>query len=330
MASIKDVANRAGVSITTVSRALNNYSDVSPKTKKRILEICEELHYTPNPSARNLALKKSSVIGFVFSDVKETDMNGNIIYRLLLGAQAGCEERGYELIILFINKKKQEEKSFRDLCKEKNMGSAVVYGLKSTDPYYRQLSDLPIPCVGIDVDKAPVMVGTNNDQAVEELIEFFYSRGKRRIAMINGSFEADISRIRETAFIRAMRKMKLDLPQKCVRYADFFEEKAYLETKELLKEKPDIDGIFAASDLMAIGVMRALKELKCHIPGQIAVAGMDGIQVGAYMDPPLTTVFQDFKAMGYKAVNMVADMHGGKEVSYIEYVDHQLLIRESV
>lgn len=330
MASIRDVANKAGVSITTVSRALNNYSDVSPKTKKKILDICEELHYSPNPSARNLALKRSSVIGFIFSDVKETDMNGNIIFRLLLGAQAGCEERGYELIILFINRKKQQEKTLQELCKEKNIGSVIMYGLKSTDPYYRQMPELSLPCVGIDVDKAPVMVGTNNDSAVEEVIRLFYKRGKHRIAMVNGSFDADISRIRETAYIRAMRKLKLDLPQKNIRYADFFEEKAYEETKELLKERPDVNAIFAASDLMAIGVMRALREMDKRIPEDIAVAGIDGIQVGAYMDPPLTTVFQDFKTMGYRAVNIVADMNMGKGTECIEYVEHQLLIRESV
>lgn len=330
MASIKDVAKKAGVSITTVSRALNNYSDVSPKTKKRILDICEELHYSPNPSARNLALKRSNVIGFVFSDVKETDMNGNIIYRLLLGAQAGCEERGYELITLFINRKRQEEKGLQELCKEKNIGSVIVYGLKSTDPYYGQLQELSVPCVGIDVDKAPVMVGTNNDAAVEEVIQLLYERGKRRIAMVNGACDADISRVREMAYIRAMRKMDLALPQKSVRYADFFEEKAYSVTRELLKERADVDAIFAASDLMAIGVMRALREMNKRIPEDVAVAGMDGIQVGAYMDPPLTTVFQDFKGMGYRAANIVADVHMGRDVSFVEYVDHRLLIRKSV
>lgn len=330
MASIRDVANKAGVSITTVSRALNNYSDVSPITKKKIIKICEELHYSPNPSARNLAMKRSSVIGFVFSDVKETDMNGNIIYRLLLGAQAGCEERGYELIILFINRKKQERKTLQDLCKEKNIGSIIVYGLKSTDPYYMQLTELTIPCVGIDVDKVPAMVGTNNDLAIEELIQLLHEHGKRRIAMINGSDDADISRIREKAFIRAMTKMKLELPQKSVRNGDFLEETAYAETKELLKERPDIDAIFAASDLMAIGVMRALKEMSIKIPGEIAVVGIDGIQVGAYMDPPLTTVFQDFKEIGHRAVNMVVDLQLGKDVKYIENVDHQLLVRKSV
>ena len=110
MASIKDVAKAAGVSITTVSRALNNYSDVSPVTKERILGVCAELKYTPNSSARNLALKQSKVIALLFSDVKETDMNGNIIFRLLKGAQSCCDKMGYELMVLFTNMEKQKHK----------------------------------------------------------------------------------------------------------------------------------------------------------------------------------------------------------------------------
>ena len=115
MASIRDVAKKAGVSITTVSRALNNYDDVSQETKKRILEISRELHYSPNASARNLASKQSRLIGFLFSDVKETDMNGNIIFRLLKGAQSACDEQDYDLEILFTNMEKQKKKTLEEI-----------------------------------------------------------------------------------------------------------------------------------------------------------------------------------------------------------------------
>lgn len=330
MASIKDVAKYAGVSITTVSRALNNYQDVSPVTKQRILEICRELKYTPNSSARNLALKQTKIIGLLFSDMKETDMNGNIIFRLLQGVQSCCDKMGYELMVLFTNDKKQEQRPLEILCRDKNIGGIVIYGLKSTDTYFRELGDLSIPCVGIDVDKAPVMVGTNNDTAVGEIIQLLYDRGRRRIGMINGAFDAEISRMRETAFIRAMRSVGLQIPQKSIRYADFFEEKAYEETKKLLEDRNDLDAIFAASDLMAIGVIRALKERGIRVPEDIAVAGIDGIQVGEYIKPPLTTIFQDFKAMGYKAASLVIEMQNGNTVNYIEYVPHKLIIRESI
>ena len=299
MATIKEVAKRAGVSITTVSRALNNYSDVNVTTKQNILNICRELNYTPNSLARNLALKQSKVIGFLFSDIKETDMNGNIIFRLLLGARAQCDAQGYELIMLFTNRKEQEKKSLEQLYKERNLGGIVLYGLKTTDPYGREMVNFPYPCVAIDMANAPVTVCTNNDLAVEEIINLFYARGKRHIGMINGAFDAEVSHARESGYIRAMRKKNLEIPRK-------------------------------ASDLMAIGVMDALQDMGQRIPEDVAVAGIDGIQVGAYLKPALTTVLQDFKEMGRRAVSLLIDIQAGKQVGYIEYVDYQLLERGSV
>ncbi len=330
MASIRDVAKKAGVSITTVSRALNNYDDVSQETKKRILEISRELHYSPNASARNLASKQSRIIGFLFSDVKETDMNGNIIFRLLKGAQSACDEQDYDLEILFTNMEKQKKKTLEDLCRERNLGGIVLYGFKSTDTYNRELADLTIPCVGIDMEKAPVTVCTNNDQAVEEIIRVFAEKGKRRIGMINGSVDADISHVRETAYIRAMHSLGLDILLKSIRYADYFEQRAYEETFKLLEDRPELEGIFAASDQMALGVIRALKEMGKRIPEDIAVAGIDGIQIGEYITPPLTTVVQDFKEMGRRAVSLLGRMQRGEAVNYIEYVGHTLAERKSV
>lgn len=330
MASIRDVAKKAGVSITTVSRALNNYDDVSQETKRRILEISRELHYSPNASARNLASKQSRIIGFLFSDVKETDMNGNIIFRLLKGAQSACDEQDYDLEILFTNMEKQKKKTLEELCRERNLGGIVLYGLKSTDIYNKELAKLTIPCVGIDVEKAPVTVCTNNDQAVEEIIRLFAKKGKRRIGMMNGSMDADISRIREMAYIRAMRALGFDVPQKSVRYADYFEQKAYEETFKLLEDRPELEGIFAASDQMALGVMRALREMGKRIPEDVAVAGIDGIQIGEYITPSLTTVVQEFKEMGRRAVCLLGRMQRGETVNYIEYVDHVLVERKSV
>lgn len=257
-------------------------------------------------------------------------MNGNIIFRLLKGAQSACDEQDYELEILFTNMEKQKKKTLEDLCRERNLGGIVLYGLKSTDTYNRELAALTIPCVGIDVEKAPVTVCTNNDQAVEEIIRLFAQKGKSRIGMINGSMDADISRVREMAYIRAMRALGFDVPLKSVRYADYFEQKAYEETFKLMNDRPELEGIFAASDQMALGVIRALKEMGKKIPEDVAVAGIDGIQIGEYITPSLTTVVQQFKEMGRRAVFLLERMQKGETVNYIEYVDHVLVERQSV
>ncbi len=330
MASIRDVAKAAGVSITTVSRALNGYDDVNANTRQKILEISKELAYTPNYAAKNLASKQSNSIGFLFSDVKETDMNGNIIFRLLKGAQSFCDQSNYDLIVLFTNAKEQKKKCLDRLCRERNLGGVILYGLKSTDPYFKELSECTVPCVGIDVESAPVMVGTDNYQAVDEIIQFFYEKGRRKIAMINGATDADVSCVREKAFIKAMKTHHLELRKEAIRYADYFEDRAYEETFQLLKEYPDLDGIFAASDQMAIGVIRALQDMGKHVPKDVSVAGIDGIQIGAYITPALTTVIQDFKEMGKKAALLISKIQKGEKVNKIEYVKSTFVKRNSV
>jgi DNA-binding LacI/PurR family transcriptional regulator len=333
VSSIHEIAKRAGVSITTVSRALNNYSDISPATKQMILDLCEELDYHPNPAAKSLASKKSNVIALILSDIKETDSNGNIIYRLLLGAQATCAEQGYELIIIFSNAQKQQKKSLKILSKERNVCGFIIYGLKMTDPYYDEIAISNIPCVTIDVDTSGgrhAVVCTNNVEAVEQVVDFLYKKGHRHIAMMNGSKEAFISHIREKGFRNAMRRYNLEIMNGTICYADYFEAKAYQMAKVLLKEHNEITAVFAGSDIMAMGVLRAVHELGKKTPRDIAVVGFDGIQVGEYTQPPLTTVCQNFKLMGSSAADKVINMIEGKPYNHVDFVPHELIIRHSV
>lgn len=335
MASIHEVAKRAGVSITTVSRALNNYSDISPITKQMILDLCKELDYSPNPAARSLASKKSNVIALILSDIKETDSNGNIIYRLLLGTQATCNKQGYELIIIFSNDQKQQKKSLNNLAIERNICGVVIYGLKMTDPYYEEISKLNFPCVTIDVDTTHgdggyAVVCTNNVEAAEEAVDLLYQYGHCHIAMMNGSHDAYVSYIREIGFRNAMKKHNLEIVEGTICYADYFEAKAYEQTKTMLMEHPEVTAIFAVSDIMAIGVFRAVYDLEKKIPQDIAVIGFDGIQAGEFTRPPLTTVYQNFKLMGSTAVNKVIQMIEGKPYDRVDFVPHELLLRQSV
>lgn len=333
MASIREVAKRAGVSITTVSKALNNYADVNPDTRQRVLDICRQMDYKPNPSARSLASKRSNNISLLISDIKETDANGNIIFRLLVGAQSACNKRGYELSIIFTDAERQRRKSFDELSRERNLCGSIIYGLKITDPYYGELAKQEIPCVAIDVEDETggvVTVSTNNRKAVAEVVEMLHSRGHRNIAMMNGAQDARISYVREGAFRQAMAALGLPVAEGMVRYANFFEQDAYNETHVLLAEHPEVDAVFAASDLMAMGVMRAAGKLGRRIPADLAVVGFDGIQVGEFISPPLATVCQNFKTMGKAAANIVMDMAEGKTCPPLTYVPHELVTRKSV
>ena len=333
MTSIRDVAKRLGVSITTVSRALNNYHDVSSATKERILEACKEMNYTPNLYARNLAAKKSNYVALILSDMKKTDANGNIIFRLLLGVQETCNSKGYEPVIVFTNEEKQHRKPLHELCRERNFCAVIIYGLKLTDPYYRQADELHVPCVTIDVEteaKKTGIIGTDNKMAIAEAVELLCERGRRHIAMVNGARDAQISFVREKWFRAAMQNKGRDVPEGMVRYGDYFEAHAYEETKLLMQLYPQVDAIFFASDIMAIGGMRALREMKIAVPQSVSVIGFDGIQMGEYTDPPLTTVRQNFEMMGGLAAEKAILMSAGMAYERRSFAPYRLIERASV
>ncbi|MEG0758738.1 MAG: LacI family DNA-binding transcriptional regulator [Raoultibacter sp.] len=333
MTSIRDVAKRAGVSITTVSRSLNNYSDVSEATKQRILDICKDMNYSPNPSAHNLKARNAKNIALLLSDNKKTDANGNIIYRLILGIQEACNEGGYEFCIVFTDRHKQEGKPLIDLYRERSLGGMVIYGLKVTDPYYTQLDNMPIPVATIDMEslnKKSIVVGTDNERAIDDVVSAFYRAGRRQMGMINGDRQSEIGVIRERCFQHALRKYGIPISPDRIRYGDFFEKQAYQETKAMMTEHPEIDALFFASDIMAIGGMNALRELGIRVPERVAVMGFDGIEASGFLRPTLSTIWQDFEGIGHCAAERIIMAIEKKPYDRVNFVPYQIKHRESL
>ncbi len=333
MSSIKEIAAQAGVSITTVSKVLNNYSDVSENTKARVREVAQRLGYTPNMAARNLALGRSNIIGLVLSDIRETDSNGNIIFRILVGAKNLCTEKDYELLIILTDVKRQHTKKLSQLCKERQISGVIVYGLKPGDPYFQEITESELPCIAIDIKMKGnnlSTVTTDNTAAVKEVITLLSSKGHRYIGFINGLKDVAVSVDREKGYRTAMSELGLEVKEDYVKYADYYEDKAYEKTLELIRENHEITAVFCASDLMAMGALRAIQSLKWKVPEDIAVVGFDGIQLSEYSNPGLTTVVQDFKGMGKTAADTLIKMLQGEEVEETNYVPYSFSIRESV
>jgi LacI family transcriptional regulator len=333
MASLKDIAKLAGVSETTASKALNNYSDVSEETKRKVREIAEKHGYTPNMAARNLALKKSNIIGLVLSDIRETDSNGNIIFRILIGAKNYCADNDFELLIISTDAKKQKTKKLAQLCRERQIAGVIIYGLKPGDPYFEEITKAKLPCITVDIrvqGEHLATVTTDNVAAVKEVIKHLHSKGHRNIAFINGLKEADVSIYRELGYIEAMKDQGLAIKDSYIKYADYYEDMAYEKTMELLNEAPEITAIFCASDLMALGALRAIKEQGKNVPEQIALVGFDGIQLSDYSSPRLTTVVQDFKGIGRAAAEKLIKILNNEAVEAVDYVPYNFRIRESI
>lgn len=329
--SIRDVAKEAGVSITTVSRALNGYSDVSEKTKARILEVVERLEYAPDANARAMGSKETITIGLLLSNLAHTDANG-FVYGNMCGVYQACSEFNCEFVLLVTQSEHQKMQSFSQLCRRNNLSGIVVTGLRSDDTYYEEMIRSDIPCAVVDMETAGKMkctVTIDNVAASQEAVNYLISQGHRQIAMLNGSEVADVSIRRYAGYKGAMMEHGLVLPKDYVRHCDFEEGKAYTQALELLEKYPEITAFFCASDVMALGAIRAVTKTGRTVPGDVSVFGFDDIPVSKYVYRGISTVRQKPREVGYAAGQAVYQMIQGEQVESRIILPHELLIRET-
>lgn len=186
--TIRDVAKKAGVSITTVSKALNDYSDVNPETRQRIREIAEELNYVPNAAGRTMGGKADKVIGLLINDLKPTDPSG-AVYGILSGVCHACQDNGIEFILLTTDGLQQQQQSLKVLCLKKQLTGLICSGFRTNDRYLEQLGDIDIPCAFIDMrtpDSRVMDITIDNSRAAFDAVNHLLRCGRRNIAMING------------------------------------------------------------------------------------------------------------------------------------------------
>lgn len=327
--SIRDVAREVGVSITTVSRALNGYSDVSEKTKKKILEAVQRLDYAPDANARSMGGKAEPTIALLTSELKEKDENG-FVYGMINGLFQQCSALGCEFMLLVTNVVKQEKLSFMQLCKKKNLSGVVVTGLRTGDPYYKEVMNSDIPCALIDIKatgKYQCNITIDNVKASQKAVEYLIGLGHKKIGMINGQKIAEVSGERYSGYVTALLNAKIPLHLEYMRYGDFVEDTALEQTKKLMEKHPEITALFCASDVMAIGAIRALEEMGLRVPEDVSVLGFDDIPIAKYVYNGITTVRQFPIEMGRAGGEAVYRMLDGEHVESELQLPYELVVR---
>ncbi|MFR2485864.1 MAG: LacI family DNA-binding transcriptional regulator [Hungatella sp.] len=327
--SIKDVAKEAGVSITTVSRALNGYMDVSEKTRKHILEVVERLDYAPDLNARSLGGKADTTIALLTSELTPTNESG-FVYGLNSGLFRQCNDMGCEFVLLATNTMKQQKLSFLQLCKRKNLSGVVVTGLKVDDPYYHEILDSDIPCAIIDMPvrgRKKCEIAVDNVAASKEATAYLIGLGHRNIGMINGGKTADVSGQRYSGYVSALVEAGIPLQLDYMKYCDFLEDTACEKTEELLTKYPEITALFCASDVMAIGAIRAVEQMGMRVPEDISVMGFDDIPIAPYVYKGISTVRQSPLLMGIEGGKAIWKMLSGEEVDSRVILPHEMVIR---
>jgi LacI family transcriptional regulator len=333
MTTIKDLAKVAGVSITTVSRALNGYSDVSEKTRSRIKKLAQEMSYRPNAQAQSLVLKKTHTIGVIMSEIKSSNAKDAFAFEVLCGINDRASELNYEILLFSTNPKKQLKKSYSDLCMERNVDGAILRGLRVNDPYLKEVvHQSHFPCVLIDIPLAGEWVGhvtTDNVNGAKEAVNHLIQLGHRHIAMINGYDEAAVSHERLSGYLLALQGGEIPYDPALVLDGRFSEEGGMEAMNQILDTHPEVTAVFCASDLMALGAMKALEHRGRKIPESMSIVGYDDISIASYCSPGLTTVHQEKYELGYQAAQLLIDMLEGRKVRHKVMLTNQLIVRGS-
>lgn len=330
--NIRDVAKAAGVSVATVSKALNGYPDVNPETRVRIQDVANQLNYVADTNARNMGGKvETTTIALLVSDLRPQDPSG-FVFGILSGVHYICKRRGCDFMLLVTSPQEQQETPLLQLCRKKGVNGLVVTGFRLDSPYVEQMRQMDLPVALVDMDEKGsnlYNVSVDNVEAACRATEFLLKKGHRNIAMLNGRPEAVVSRKRYQGYRIAFQKQGLAINPDYLRSCDFDEGKALQATLELLSRYPKITAIFAASDLMAIGACRAISQLGL-IPGRdVDVIGFDDIPIAKYLFGGITTIQQDPYQLGCMAGEAVCRMLQGKPTSELPSVDFDLVIRKT-
>lgn len=332
--SIREVARAANVSVSTVSRALNGYTDVSEETRRRIETVVRELGYSPNVSAKTLSSKAKNNVALLVSDLDSVSQMDGFTDNLIRGAYQYMNEMGSTVAMYGINSKMQHEKTLEDFCHEYSLSGVILMGLKLGDPYLTQCESLSLPCVGVDIDlKGPhsAYVTTDDERAFEEITDYVLAQGHRQLVLVKGKEEAAVTYAREKGFFSAMQSSGICLSDDCVLACRFHEETAYRKTRRYLKEHPKRGTAFVCmSDLMALGVCRAIADEGYRVPEDFSVTGFDGMYFLNYIKPGITTVDQNITQKGYAGMKALMGMIRGETVDREILVPHSIIERESV
>lgn len=325
-ATISDVAQRAGVSIATVSRVLNGNTPVRADKAERVRRAIAELNFVPRSAARVLASRKTKTIGLVFSEIR-----GAFFPQLLKGIEAQLHEAGYELLIYstYIDRPIR-----RKPIGEHNTDGLLVFTASLEKEEIARLYKINFPLVLMhetppDGMNIPVITVENKDGAemlVRHLIE---EHGRRRIVFLRGPEGHEDSQWRERGYQEALASHDIPFDEALISSGDFDQAVAYHSMQRLIQDGVKFDAVFAGDDDASIGVYRALKEARRLIPDDVAVVGFDDVEFSRYISPPLTTIRAPIEEVGREAVRQLLSLLNGGQAQSLVLMRTELVIRES-
>jgi len=303
-ATLKDVAARSDVSYQTVSRVVNGSLHVKPETRARVTEAMEALRYRPNNAARHLVSRQSMIIGCVSS----ISFYGPA--RIMVSVEMTAKKHGYNVMFSELPEASLEtvQRAIDELCDRQVDGIVFLIPLQLEMDFIRSIcQEVPFIAIDVDLGSRLPLVMVDQDRGSRLAIEHITSLGHREIAFICGPSQWRAAKLRTQGWIKALKRTGLT-PGPMVE-GDWSAKSGYLATLELVHDFPEsFTALVTANDHMALGALRAFYEAGIKVPEQISVIGYDGMPETEFYQPPLTTIYQDFSALGEVSVEFLLRM----------------------
>lgn len=315
--TIKEVAKKCGVGVSTVSRALNNHSDINPETKARIMKVIEETGYIPNNSARNLKRTDSKSIAVLVKGITNPFFSPMIEV-----IEDETRRKKYSMVLRHVGAYEDEADVALELEKERRLRGIIFLGggfRKSTE----KLKSLSVPVVFSTIG-APLIdsqskasfstVAVDDRLESKRMTQHVTGLGHKKIAIITeGSEELSVGQLRLQGYIEGLKAAKIPVDEDLIRYVNpnlehYSVENGYRTTKDLIASGKEFTAVYCASDMLAIGAIRALLDAGLKIPKDVSVCGFDGLPIGQYYAPRLTTMRQPMMELARQSIGLLFDI----------------------
>ncbi|MFF4345242.1 LacI family DNA-binding transcriptional regulator [Kitasatospora sp. NPDC001540] len=330
--TLEEVAALAGVGRGTVSRVINGSPRVSAKAREAVQTAIAELGYVPNRAARTLVTSRTDSIALVVPEAETRLFSEPYFSDIISGVSAELAETDMQLLLILVRNQRERDRLSAYLTAQRVDGVLVV-SVHRDDPLPGLLESLEIPSVlaGRRSDLEPLSyVHADNAGGARMAVRHLLRRGCTRVATLTGPLDMEVAQARLGGYRRALEEAGHAYDEELVGLADFTEEGGRVAMRELLARKPELDGVFCASDVMAAGAMQVLRAAGRRIPDDVAVIGFDDSIVARHTDPPMTSVRQPIEEMGRTMARLLLDeIHERGRARRQVVLATELIVRDS-
>ncbi len=331
--TLEEIARRAGVSPATVSRVINNRPHVRKELRVRVLQVIEETGYQPHSTARSLAARQTYALGLVIPRSTESFFSDPYFPRLTQALAHACNERDYVLSLFLLHTREDERKLYPRLSQPGLLDGLVVQVGGAKDCLVPKLlaeGKIPFVVAGRPTEGSEHVsyVDVDNVGGAYEAVNHLLRLGRRRVATITGALDSTAGLDRKLGYERALEEAGLPVTEALIAEGDFTVASGYAAMQRLVGQRPD--AVFVASDTMALGVLRALRQAGLDVPEDVAVVGYDDLPPATQVSPPLTTVHQPIRRFGVRLVTLLLELIAAEQPAPRHVIfDTELVIRQS-